>query len=112
MAIAKLNRARCEDALTFFDRGLVDAALGLEHLTGVSAEALLLECPRYDRLVFLAPPWPEIFVTDAERRHGFDEAVSEYERLVTGFPRLGYEVVALPKTSVAARTDFVLATTA
>lgn len=109
LAVARDDRLGCSDGLTFFDRGLVDAALGLAHVTGASATALLGECPRYDLLVFLAPPWPEIYVADAERRHGFDEAAAEYERLLLAFPRLGYGVAILPKTSVAARADFVLA---
>ncbi len=63
---------------------------------------------RYHRRVFMAPPWPEIYATDAERRHGFEAALAEYGRLETVFPFLGYEVVTLPKTPVAARADFVL----
>ena len=92
---------------TFFDRGLVDAAVGLEHLTGLPAvESLAAD--RYHQRVFMAPPWPEIYRTDSERRHGMDEAVAEYERLLVACPALGYEVVLLPRVSVAERADFVL----
>jgi len=56
----------------------------------------------------LTPPWREIYVTDPERQHGFDDAVAEYERLERAYPALGYEVVVLPKTGVSARVDFVL----
>jgi predicted ATPase len=59
--------------------------------------------------MFMAPPWPEIHVTDADRRHGFDAAVAEYDRLLQVYPALGYQVLFLPKASVAARADFVLA---
>jgi predicted ATPase len=31
---------------------------------------------RYHRRVFLAPPWPEIYETDPERRHGLDVALA------------------------------------
>jgi predicted ATPase len=58
--------------------------------------------------VFLAPPWPEIYVTDPERRHGFDEAVAEYARLQEVYADLGYESVVLPKIGVAGRADFIL----
>jgi predicted ATPase len=37
-----------------------------------------------------------------------DAAVEEYERLVCAYPRLGYEIVVLPKLPVDARTDFLL----
>lgn len=110
LARAKADAAESDDAMMFFDRGMVDAALGLEHLTGVRAETLLVGCPRYDRLVFLAPPWPEIYVTDAERRHGFEDAAAEFERLLTGYRRLGYEIALLPRSSVSTRADFVLST--
>jgi predicted ATPase len=49
-------------------------------------------------------------VTDPERRHGLDKAIVEYHRLIVVYPSLGYEVILLPKVSVAARADFVLHT--
>lgn len=92
----------------FFDRGLIDAAAALQHLTGEPALAPLRETHRYHRRVFMAPPWPELFVNDPERRHGFDDAVAEYERLVQVYPALGYEIVMLPKSTTAQRADFVM----
>ena len=59
-----------------------------------------------NRMVFLAPPWPEIFATDAERQHGFEAAVAEYDRLRTAYATLGHELVILPKVSVKERVDF------
>jgi predicted ATPase len=47
-------------------------------------------------------------VTDAERRHGLDQALAEYSRLLEVYPSLGYEVSVLPKVGVAERADFVL----
>ena len=110
LELARADRARVEGApgWTFFDRGLVDAAVGLEHLTGTPA-ATTLGDERYHAGVFLAPPWPEIYRTDSERQHGFEAAVAEYERLRAAYPALGYEVVLLPKAEVDRRVDFVLA---
>jgi predicted ATPase len=93
---------------TFFDRGLVDAACALQHATGEPALDRFGRARRYGATVFLAPPWPELHVADAERRHGFDEAVAEYARLERAFPALGYRVIVLPKVDVAGRADFVL----
>jgi predicted ATPase len=92
----------------FFDRGLIDAAAALQHLTGEPALLNLGQEHRYHRRVFLAPPWPEIYGTDPERRHGLTEAVAEYQRLLDVYPAIGYEVTLLPKVSVAERTDFVV----
>jgi len=96
----------------FFDRGLVDAASALQHLTGEPTLDTLGQAHRYHRRVFLAPPWPEIYVTDPERRHGFDQAIAEYHRLLVVYPSLGYEVILLPKVNVTARADFVVSTLA
>jgi predicted ATPase len=92
----------------FFDRGLIDAAAALEHATGERVLEPLAAAHRYNPLVFMTPPWPEIYARDPERRHGFQEARAEYERLVAAYPAHGYEVVTVPRTCVAARADFVL----
>jgi predicted ATPase len=109
LAIADHEAAHGREGLVFFDRSLVDAASALENATGEPALEALGRARRYGRVVFLAPPWPEIHVADPERRHGFEEAVAEYERLTRAYPALGYRVVVLPKTDVAMRADFVLA---
>lgn len=70
---------------------------------------MLPEAPVYSRTVFIAPPWEDIYVADAERPHGFAKAVEEYERLRGGYPALGYELVELPKVAVEARAAFLLA---
>ncbi|TBD05182.1 ATPase [Rhizobium leguminosarum] len=108
MAIADHSAAREQTGWTFFDRGLVDAAAALQHLTGEQILEKLSVAHRYHQRVFLTPPWPEIYTTDPERRHGFDEAVAEYDRLAAIYPTLGYDVVTLPKIAVADRADFIL----
>lgn len=94
---------------TFFDRGLVDAAAALEQAGGPAIAATLEGSARYHRRVFLTPPWPELFTADAERRHGWDEALAEYDRLLAAYDALGYEATVLPRIAVAARADFVIA---
>ena len=94
------------------DRGLLDAAAALQHLTGEPTLTTLGQAHRYHHKIFLTPPWPEIYVTDSERRHDLDAAVAEYQRLLELYPSLGYEVVILPKVSVPERADLVLHTLA
>jgi predicted ATPase len=108
MALADRVTASGLDGWVFFDRGLVDAAAGLQHLTGEQMLAALGQCHRYHRRVFLTPPWYEIYETDPERRHGFGVAAAEYSRLCEAYPLLGYEVLVLPKVGVIERADFVL----
>lgn len=93
---------------TFFDRGLVDAAVALQHATGQPAAITLAPFAPYHWRVFLTPPWPEIYETDAERPHRMDEALVEYERLVVSYGELGYQPIVLPKASASERAAFVL----
>lgn len=109
LALEDLEQAGALPGRVFFDRGLLDAASGLSEVSGEPVLQHYAEAWRFNRLVFLTPPWPEIYRQDAERQHGLDEAIIEYERLLRDYPALGYEVVELPKVSVAERADLVLA---
>ena len=112
LALADRVVANGHGSWVFFDRGLIDAAAALEHLTGEPVLATVAQVHRYHQRVFLAPPWPEIYVTDLERRHGLDAAVAEYQRLLGAYPSLGYQVIILPKVGVCGRAAFVLKTLA
>ncbi len=108
MALEDRQKAPAE-GLVFFDRGLIDAASALRHVGGDGFIDTLKNTHRYNRLVFLTPPWSEIYRGDDERRHGFDAAVEEYERLVRDYEALGYDSVVLPKSGIEDRADFILA---
>ena len=110
LATQDLEGAKSADGFVFFDRGLVDALAALQHVTGRSNAVPERSQSLYNRTVFMAPPWPEIYVTDHERRHGFDEAVAEHERLLRAYRNCGYKAIALPKAGVAERAKFVLRT--
>ncbi|MCP3418363.1 AAA family ATPase [Bradyrhizobium brasilense] len=110
VAVNDMTAARAQSGWVFFDRGLVDAASALEALTCEPVLHPTCSVHRYHRCVFMTPPWPEIYVTDPERRHGFEAAMAEYRRLMETLPALGYDVIHLPKVSPSARADFVLAT--
>jgi predicted ATPase len=113
MAIADRATAQANEGWTFFDRGLVDAAVALEYAMETDGlrepiAARLNVFHPYHPKVFMTPPWPEIYAGDGERRHALDDAIAEYERLAAAYPALGYQVVPLPKVPVSARADFVL----
>ncbi|ATQ41261.1 AAA family ATPase [Caulobacter mirabilis] len=96
----------------FFDRSPIDQLAWMERTSRpvpTTISGAVRRC-RYNRAVFVAPPWPEIFATDPERRHGFKAALEEYGPLVAAYERLGYRCAELPRTDVAARADFVLGT--
>ena len=110
IALGDRAMANVHSGWVFFDRGLVDAASALEALTGEPVLRSLCTAHRYHGRVFMAPPWPEIYVTDADRQHSLEAATAEYQRLAETLPKLDYDVITLPKTSPSARADFVLAT--
>jgi predicted ATPase len=108
LSLQDLAEASGNRGWTFFDRGLIDAAAALQAYDGGAALTEFASRHRFNQWVFLAPPWPEIHATDHERRHDFEEARREYERLEQVYPSLGYDVILLPKCAIAERADFVL----
>lgn len=99
--------AKNKPGVEFFDRGLIDAAAALAYATGKPV-LQIYAAERYHSRVFMTPPWPEIYANDADRRHGLQDAIGEYERLLVAFSSLGYTVEVLPKNGVAQRADFIL----
>jgi predicted ATPase len=106
--MARADLTAAQGALVFFDRGMIDAAVALRHAEGIALETSLGGPSPYDDPVFVTPPWPEIYATDPERRHGLADAMAEHDRILQGLTDLGHRVIVLPKFPVLARRDFVL----
>jgi predicted ATPase len=91
----------------FLDRGLPDL-IGYLRRAGCAVPGALLRSARhYTPLVFVAPPWREIYVNDAERPQSYSEAVTLGAYIRSAYEELGFEVIDLPRESVAARVDRV-----
>ncbi|WP_210186201.1 AAA family ATPase [Hyphomicrobium sp. CS1GBMeth3] len=95
--------------VVLFDRGVPDVVgylrlCGLEVPEHVERAACTF---RYARRVFIAPPWPEIFVGDAERKQTVEEADTTYRAMVEVYTALGYHLLELPRAPVADRVRFV-----
>jgi predicted ATPase len=60
-------------------------------------------------MVFVAPPWQEIYETDGERKQDFAEAERTYQTVVEVYRECGYQIVDLPRTTPCARAQFILA---
>jgi predicted ATPase len=103
--------AQDESGPVFFDRGVPDM-VGYFHLLGRPVPSHVTRAAerfRYNRRVFLAPPWPEIFCQDAERKQTPEEARRTCEAMVSAYSSCGYLLVTLPLVSVEERVRFVLA---
>jgi predicted ATPase len=109
VSLADRALAEASVGLVFFDRGLIDAAAALEYLTGQPVVKNLGQAYRYNKRVFLTPPWPEIYVLDQGRRHALADAEAEYDRLREVYLSLGYDVEITAKVTVAERADRLLA---
>ena len=68
MALADRSLAPASDGWIFFDRSLIDAAVALQHLTREPVLEQFGQTHPYHHRVFLAPPWPELYMIDRERR--------------------------------------------
>ncbi|HWM81460.1 MAG TPA: AAA family ATPase [Pseudolabrys sp.] len=108
-AIDEHRRNRASHRPVFFDRGIPDV-IGYLSLVGLPVPAATNDAARhyrYDTRVFIAPPWPEIFTQDSERKQSFEEAEHTFEAMTRVYPRYGYRLVELPRTGVDERVAFV-----
>ena len=94
----------------FFDRGVPDVVAYLRLIGSAVPEHMrkAVDTFRYNRRVFIAPPWKEIFRQDLERKQDFDEAVRTYDSLVETYRSCEYELVEIPRLSVEDRVRFIL----
>jgi predicted ATPase len=104
--VAKFDALAGETGRMFFDRCLLD---GFDPRWDAPAELIAAaRARRYNRHVFVFPPWREIYETDAERRQDWAEAEATYGRIVAGLARFDYAPLVVPKAPAAERAAFVL----
>jgi predicted ATPase len=108
--IRSYEKARQTAGPVFFDRGVPDV-LGYLRLIGQTIpqhmKKTAAEYP-YHRSVFIAPPWPEIFHPDDERKQDFAEAAQTCDAMVETYSELEYQLVEIPRGTVEERLEFVL----
>ncbi len=98
------------DGIVFFDRGVPDVIgyLNVCRLPVPPHFCKAAELFRYNAKVFIAPPWPEIFGQDAERKQDWSEAKATCQAMRRVYQDFGYELLDLPLVSIEERVDFVL----
>jgi predicted ATPase len=110
-SVADYQANGAQTAPVFFDRGIADT-IGYLEWCGLPVPEEMLRIAgswRFNKKVFLAPPWQSIYEQDTERKQSFAEAVATYECMISIYERLDYELIRLPEATVAARVAFVLA---
>lgn len=102
--------AAANDGFHFFDRGVPDI-IGYLRLSRLEVPLHVKEAARlclYNRKVFLLPPWPEIFAQDSERKQSLEEAKRTFDAVAEAYADCGYELLEVPRMTVADRRRFVL----
>jgi predicted ATPase len=105
--VAIFDRMAGETRRVFFDRGIMDSCGG----DGVEPWPEVLEAirtRRYNRRIFVFPPWREIYETDTERKQDWPEAERTFGRIMAALPTHNYKPVVVPKADVVTRAAFVL----
>ncbi|MBN9296600.1 MAG: AAA family ATPase [Filimonas sp.] len=107
-SIATFSKAT-NNCVTFFDRGIPDV-VAYTLLIGTQVTPQLHEAAsqnRYNKQVFILPPWKEIYCTDTERKQDFDEAIKTYEVLCDVYEQYGYHLIQVPFLPVKQRAAFI-----
>ena len=95
--------------LAFYDRGIPDL-IGWRDYAALDSSDLkeLVSISPYEKLVFLAKPWEEIYEVNEDRPYSFDEASKINEILVNCYSNLGYVVEFIPNAETEKRVKFIL----
>ena len=98
-----------ESNFCFYDRCLLDVLAYLRMDDKDAYPGLMedIEKHKYFPVVFILPPWKEIFRNDTERMEDFEETVRAYEVIRETYSLQGYQVVEIPKGSIEQRAQFI-----
>ena len=75
-----------------FDRGIPDVLAYMDFFNQEYGEEFITACQdnRYN-IIFIAPPWEEIYVSDNERLETYKEAQEIHHALMGTYTRFGYK---------------------
>ncbi|WP_148255440.1 AAA family ATPase [Aidingimonas lacisalsi] len=108
--MAKYRDATTCDHAMFFDRGVLDALYMLEAESALASDEIAQYVQQfpYNDVVFLLPPWEEIYGKDSERDQSFEESIKVFEGLKRWYLQWGYETIEVPRNNVNERVSFIL----
>lgn len=98
-----------EKELVFFDRGIPDVLAYMDCFGQNYEENFTKACTDYSYdIVFLMPPWKEIYVSDNGRFESYKESLWVHKCLKNTYEQFGYDIVTIPKETISKRVDFIL----
>ncbi|PWT71306.1 MAG: hypothetical protein C5B59_18350 [Bacteroidetes bacterium] len=97
-------------AILFFDRSYLDSAWQIFNSDKDQYHQLRDTHfkHRYNKKVFITPPWKEIYQTDSERDQSFEDSIKVYQGLHQWYEKHSYELLVIPKDSIENRVGFIL----
>jgi len=96
--------------VAFSDRGLPDQ-VAYSWYKKKEPSAFILEMVNansYAPIVFLTPPWKDIFVADRIRQESFEQSVAIHEEIVRAYLKFQYKIINLPLVNPVERVQFIL----
>jgi predicted ATPase len=107
--IGDYNRISAPAGPVFFDRGVPDMLgyarhFGIDYPPGRNAAREY----RYNKRVFFAPAWEEIYITDEERTISYEGARQFGDDIREAYLQSAYELIDIPCLPVQERADFIL----
>lgn len=108
--IEKYQKTADFDHAIFFDRGLPDALYMLNIVDALPRNEIQRYIQKfpYNRVVFLLPPWEEIYGTDSERDQSFEESIEVFEGMKGWYSQWGYETLEVPRSNIGEHVAFIL----
>ena len=104
---ARHNQVNNHLAIT--DRSLIDTIAYMNLFQLEIPELMLdrIERVNYQKKAFLAPLWDEIYANDKERLENKEEALRIEKSIKETYKEFGFNLIEIPKLSVAERTNWL-----
>jgi predicted ATPase len=99
-----------QSEICFYDRGIVDV-LAYMIKDNLSIPSHYVEAARnthYNQIVFLTPPWKEIYLMDNERKEDFENAFEIHQVIEQTYKQMGYHTENIPLLTIEDRVNFIL----
>ncbi|MFO9556805.1 ATP-binding protein [Legionella pneumophila serogroup 1] len=108
-SIADYCKMQSEEKIVFFDRGIPDLYGYSKAFCGEASKEVneAVRQFRYNKTVFIFPPWPEIYENDDERQQDYQEALQTYYAVKEGYFDCGYVLLEVPKCLIKDRANFI-----
>jgi predicted ATPase len=95
--------------IVFIDRGIPDVLAYMHFIGDEYPDHFDQACKEHlYTKIFIFPPWEEIFVSDQERYENFEQAKNIAIHLEATYKKYGYDLIEVPKDTVANRILFIL----